>query len=309
MKWLMRHISVFIAIAEAIVIVIAFWPPSSPPKPKEHYMLIGIYQPNSPGSYGDITAFSNAAGFTPRITSYYTSSFSMPFATAFANQAAVGGTRVLVQWQPRGTTNLAIATGQEDAAIVAAAQAIKTVNSQVIISYGQEMNGNWYPWGDYPGNTASDYVAAYRHIWAIFQQQGVQNVTWLWDPNIVYEGSSPLQSWYPGDQYVDWVGLDGYYAQPTETFDTLFGPSINTLRSFTYKPLLIAEVGAAGSTAPAQIADTFSGASLAGAIGIVYFDEAQSGDTEHQDWRLEDSPASMSAFSAAVKLYADRPLT
>lgn len=270
-------------------------------------MIIGVYQPNSPGSYGDIDAFAAAAGFTPRITSYYTSAFAQPFAVAFAQQAAANGTTVLVQWQPRGTTSAAIAAGQDDSAIWDAAAAVKEVNGQVIISYGQEMNGNWYDWGS-GASTAAQYIAAYRHIWTIFQQAGVHNVTWLWDPNISYEGSPPLADWYPGAQYVDWVGLDGYYQQPTSTFASVFGPSIAELRAFTGKPLLIGETGVAGSTAPEQIAGFFQGASLAGAIGAVYFDEAQSGDSTHQDWRLEDSPASMAAFKAAVQLYAERPL-
>jgi hypothetical protein len=275
----------------------------------EHDLLIGVYQPNSPGSFNQITAFAAEAGFTPRITSYYTSSFAQPFAVSFAKQAAAQGTQVLVQWQPRGTTNTAIAAGQEDAAIIAAAKAVASVNYQVIISYGQEMNGDWYNWGNIAPNTAAEYIAAYQHIWDVFQQQGVRNVTWLWDPNISYEGSPALKNWYPGDQYVDWVGLDGYFGQPTDTFSSVFGPSITELRTFTGKPLLIAETGVAGSTGAEQLTSIFQGASLVGAVGVVYFDEAQTGDSMHQDWRLEDNAENMDSFKANVLQYAIRPLT
>jgi mannan endo-1,4-beta-mannosidase len=277
-------------------------------RPTEDLMLIGVYQPNSPGSTSQVSAFAAQAGFTPRITSYYTSSFAMPFATAFATSMAASGTQVLVQWQPRGTTNAAIAAGQEDAAIIAAARAVASVDNQVIISYGQEMNGNWYDWGNVAPNTAASYVAAYRHIWGVFQAQGVRNVTWLWDPNVIYQGSSPLENWYPGDQYVDWVGLDGYFSTPTITFESLFGPSIAELRTFTFKPLLIGESGVTGAFGAEQLADLFAGADLAGAIGIVYFDEKQAGDAEHQDWRLEDNPANMAEFRGLVGEYGDRPL-
>ena len=273
-------------------------------------MLIGVYQPNSPGSYGDISGFATQAGFTPRITSYY-STFEMPFAAGFAEQAAAQGTTVLVQWQPRGTTNAAIAAGSDDAYIQQFAQAVASVNWQVIISYGQEMNGNWYGWGTY-GSGNSDpaaYVAAYRHVWGIFQEEGVHNVTWLWDPNISFTGSTPLASVYPGGAYVDWVGLDGYFAHSTDTFTSLFGPSIAELRSFTGKPLLIAETGVTGIAGVAQLTGLFAGASLAGVIGIVYFDQAQSGDPEHQDWRLEDNASNMEAFKSGVRQYAVRPLT
>jgi beta-mannanase len=272
-------------------------------------MLIGVYQPNSPGSYGAVATFAQEAGFTPRITSYY-SPFTMPFAVPFAEQAAAKGTQVLVQWEPYSTTNAAVASGADDSYIQGFAQAVSSAGNQIIISYGQEMNGNWYNWGTYgPGNSnPADYVAAYRHVWEIFQQKNVHNVTWLWDPNISYAGSTPLKSAYPGDAYVDWVGLDGYFAHPADTFSSLFGPSIAELRAFTSKPLLIAETGVTGAAGPGQIAGLFAGARLAGAIGIVYFDQAQSGDPEHQNWRLEDNTANMAAFQAAVQGNAERPL-
>lgn len=269
-------------------------------------MLIGVYQPNSPGSTGQVTAFAKAAGFTPRITSYY-STFQQPFALSFAQQMAAQRTTVLVQWQPRGTTNSAVANGSDDAYIKAFADSVKSLNYQVILSYGQEMNGNWYDWGK--ADTPANYIAAYQHVWRVFNAEGVHNVTWLWDPNIIYNGSTAMALLYPGDKYVDWVGLDGYFSTPTTTFNQLFGPSIEQLREVSAKPLLIAESGVTGSAGPGQITDLFAGASLAGAIGVVYFDQAQTGDSEHQDWRLEDNAAAMAAFKAAVQTYAERPLT
>ena len=279
------------------------------PTQREPDMLIGVYQPNSPGSYGDISAFAAQAGFTPRITSYY-STFAMPFPVPFARQAAAQGTTVLVQWQPRGTTNAAVAAGQDDAYIRQFALAAASVSWQVIVSYGQEMNGNWYQWGTTgPGNSSpADYVAAYRHVVDLFRAEGVRNVTWLWDPNVSYAGSTPLAQVYPGDAYVDWVGLDGYFAHPGDTFASLFGPSVAELRALTGKPLLIAEAGVTGAGGPPQLDSLFAGASLAGAVGVVYFDQAQSGDAMHQDWRLENSPAGMTAFRSAVRQYGARPL-
>jgi len=271
-------------------------------------MLIGSYQPNNPGSTGQLTEFAREAGFTPRIASYYTSDFAQPFAAQFAREMAAQGTQVLLQWQPRGTTNAAIASGQEDAVIRAAAQAVATVNATVIISYGQEMNGSWYPWGNAAPNTPADYIAAYRRVWAVFQEMKTYNVTWLWDPNVSYTGSSPLKSWYPGDQYVDWAGLDGYFSSPSVTFDGLFGPSIAELRSFTAKPLVIGESGVTGEAGRQQIQELFAGAALAGAVAIVYFDEAQSGDPMHQDWRLENNPGAMQKFREMIQVYGQRPL-
>jgi hypothetical protein len=90
---------------------------------------------------------------------------------------------------------------------------------------------------------------------------------------------------------------------------TLFGPSILAVRAVTHKPLLIAESGVTGAAGGVQLGSLFAGASLAGALGIVYFDEAQSGDAEHQNWRLEENAANMTAFKAMIEHYAERPLT
>lgn len=208
-------------------------------------MLIGVYQPNSPGSYNQLDDFARLAGFSPRIVSYY-STFRQPFAIQFAQQAAARGAAVLVQWQPRGTTSAAVAAGTDDAYIRQFAKDVRSSERQVIISYGQEMNGNWYPWGE-DSDTPANFIAAWKHIVSIFGEEGARNVTWLWDPNIAYPGGPQLKDWYPGDEYVDWVGLDGYFAQPADTFDTLFDPPIAQLRSFTSKPLLIAESGVTGA--------------------------------------------------------------
>lgn len=271
-------------------------------------MLVGVYQPNSPGSTGQLDAFASDIGFYPQVTSYYTNPFTMPFPASFVDYCQTKGTTVLIQWQPRGTSNADIAAGAMDSSIVAFADAVKSDGLQVIISYGQEMNGGWYPWGNMPGNSPAEYIAAYQRIWSLFQQEQVHNVTWLWDPNISFAGSSPLKLWYPGDKYVDWVGLDGYFGSPMDTFEGLFGPSVSELRAFTGKPLLIGETGVTGQAASAQLGQVFAGAADIGAVGVVYFDESQTGDAMHQDWRLEDNAAAMATFKQLAYQYALRPL-
>ena len=180
-------------------------------------MIFGVYQPDSPGSYGQLTAFTQATGLRPHFTSYYTSSFSQPFPLAFAQQAAKLGTTVFVQWQPRGTTSSVIASGAEDTAIKACAAAVKSLGHQVMIAYGQEFNGNWYTWGA-GSDKAANFIAAWKHIHGIFTAAGACNVTWVWDPNVSYSGSAPLEAWYPGDDVVDWIGIDGYFTGPDVTF-------------------------------------------------------------------------------------------
>ena len=75
------------------------------------------------------------------------------------------------------------------------------------------MNGNWQaPYSPgVNGNTASDYINAWRHFHDLTAQAGAANVTWVWcpdtDPGKIY---TPYSQLYPGDSYVDWTCLDGY---------------------------------------------------------------------------------------------------
>ena len=114
-------------------------------------------------------------------------------------------------WEPYDTTAQAIANGQSDAYITKFADAVRALNLPVAISFGHEMNGNWYPWGT-DQTSAPAFVAAWRHIHNLFVQAGASNVIWVWNPNIINPVPQvQLQPYWPGDAYVDWVGITGYF--------------------------------------------------------------------------------------------------
>ncbi|MDX6743527.1 glycoside hydrolase family 26 protein [Actinocorallia sp. A-T 12471] len=167
--------------------------------------------------------------------------------------------------------------GKYDADIEAYAAEVKASNIPLAYSWGHEMNGWWYPWGycsksgEFTGtgtkkdpedigdackgeskeNTPEDFVAAWRHIHDIFTKVGVGNVIWVWSPNTAQgEGLPPVKEFYPGDEYVDWIGVSGYmYKVKNEPKDEpgifmdVFGPLYKELRTFTEKPVVIAETG------------------------------------------------------------------
>src|SRR5207245_1955691 len=87
------------------------------------------------------------------------------------------------------------------------------------------------------------YIAAWRHIHDIFTAAGATNVQWVWCPNAEPDGSLPLEALYPGDAYVDWLGLDGFnrVAEGWASFSTIFGTSYRRLTAMTSKPVIIAE--------------------------------------------------------------------
>lgn len=118
-----------------------------------------------------------------------------------------------------------IGLGVWDAYFDEFADTVKAFNSPVFISINHEMNGTWYPYSEAaPGseNTAADYVKMWRRIVDIFRQRGANNVAWVWSPNIPDVGPVPATSYYPGDDYVDWVGVSFYSANRPTDLDKLY---------------------------------------------------------------------------------------
>ncbi len=118
-----------------------------------------------------------------------------------------------------------IAAGTWDDYFVEAAQTIHDFNLPVFISIDHEMNGNWYPYAQaYPGSTttAADYVAAWKHIVSIFRAQGANNAAFVWSPNVPDIGGIPYASYYPGDDYVDWVGISFYSGNSMSAMDEIY---------------------------------------------------------------------------------------
>jgi hypothetical protein len=104
--------------------------------------------------------------------------------------------------------------------------------------------------------------------------------------------------WWPGDSYVTWVGIDGYYYSAATRFSSLFGPAVAGVRAWTRKPILITETSATPAAGqPAKIADLFAGVRLYGLLGFVWFD-----NQTNQDWRLI-SPAAIAAFRHGAASY------
>jgi mannan endo-1,4-beta-mannosidase len=248
-------------------------PVNLPTKPASY---LGVYLKGVPASYARVTEFTNTTGTRPDVVMYYSGWF-VPFPAGFATTVANNGAVPLVQMDPDGISISKIASGQYDAYLSAYAEAVRAYRHPVILSFGHEMNGSWYSWGYRSRTSPATFVAAWRHIVALFRALGARNVTWMWTVNIVNNTRDgripPPAPWWPGSSYVNWVGIDGYYLQPSWQFASLFGPTIARVRALTDDPILIAETGATPSAdQSAKIADVFAGIRLYGLLGFVYFD-------------------------------------
>jgi glycosyl hydrolase family 26 len=283
-------------------------PPGSPSQPEQSSgfagsgrPLIGAYALGVPGSTAPLTRFESSTGTRLGLALYF-SSWREPFQTAFATSVSRMGAIPLVQIEPANVSLQSIADGSEDDYLVSYANAIRLYGGQVILSFGHEMNGNWYHWGS--GRTSpSTFIAAWRHFVDVFRVQGASNVTWLWTVNVTTGMTDRVTNpalWWPGGSYVTWVGIDGYYwLDQTETFGKLFDVTIADVRQVTSKPILIAETGVAPELDRAtMIPDLFAGVKHDGLLGIVWFDS-----TGNRDWRIDNDPAAAAAFRSAAKKY------
>jgi hypothetical protein len=130
------------------------------------------------------------------------------------------GSTPFVSWEPKDNdapnTNPFplgdIARGKFDPYIDTWAVGAREYGRPFLLSFAHEMNGDWYPWSvGVHGNTAEDYVAAFRHVRGRFALAGVTNVQWVWTVNsdLASKFAEPLSA-YPGPEFVDWIGIDVY---------------------------------------------------------------------------------------------------
>jgi glycosyl hydrolase family 26 len=269
---------------------------------------LGVFEPGAPPSWDPVTEFAAAAGREPNLLGYY-SGWLQPFDMSFAETIHQHDVIPFVQIDPTYASIDAIADGTYDDYLRTYADSVRDFGHNVVIGFGHEMNANWYSWG-YGHTPPSTFVAAWRHIVTLFRAQGADNVTWLWTlqadepctgPIADQPCTGPIASWWPGAQYVSWVGIDGYYRRPTDTFAGIFGKTIKQVRALTKLPVLLSETAVGPAAGQVNgIQNLFHGMVAYKTLGLVWFDKAQHAGLDHQDWRLEDSPFAEISFKLGV---------
>jgi hypothetical protein len=211
----------------------------------------------------------------------------------------------LISW--RGTDLATIASGQYDGMIRARARSVRALGFPIFLRPMHEMNGTWYPWCCEPER----YRSVWRRIHAIFEEEGATNVAWVWSPTASVGGWS---DYYPGDRYVDWIGVSVYNwgsAGPPSTWRSLSRIITPFYAGFGDgdKPIMLAEVGSAeqGGDKARWILD--AAATLKARFPAVKAWIHQQYTNGDADWRVESSPQSLAAYRriALDKYFASLP--
>uniref|UniRef100_UPI0028EE5D6E glycoside hydrolase family 26 protein n=1 Tax=uncultured Cellulomonas sp. TaxID=189682 RepID=UPI0028EE5D6E len=297
--------------------------------------LLGLYTPQAPFSWAETDSVSEKISQQPTVTGYF-QGWDGAFRPDAVTRSWEKGTMPMLTWESRpmlaGNDQAEdpdyslprITAGAFDDYLRQYARDVTALGLPMAIRLDHEMNGSWYPWAEKNvkgtsnnGNNPGDFVAMWRHVHDIFEAEGANEyVLWVWSPNIVntmpswQQDGAYLASLYPGDEYVDWVGLSGYYRPPykadqTPTFDYTFGRSLAQLRALTGKPIYLAEIGASetGGDKPTWVADLFDALARpenADIRGFAWFNHAvttiSGGERITNDWRIESRADSLAAF-------------
>jgi mannan endo-1,4-beta-mannosidase len=285
----------------------------------------GVSTPQAPYDWKDFQIFAAAAQKLPSMVEFF-QGWDRGFPRDQVIETWRRGALPVLSWEPRptvqpvgpdsdnttepGYTLVSIIDGSHDDYIDQFAISVRDLGLPVAIRFAHEMNGNWFPWSEERnGNKKGEYVQAWRHVHDRFTALGATNAIWIWSPNVITARPSVrLAPLYPGDGYVDWMGMVGYYRRvylddkgnpKPPTFDNTYSGTLAELRSVAVKPIVITELGATevGGNKPGWINSLFQGlADNPDIIGFVWFDHSVNGT----DWRIESSDAASSQFAGGV---------
>ncbi len=276
-------------------------PPSStggsasggPPPVPTTGSYLGAWVNPDPGhsELSQLPAFTQAVGKVPAILSLYTS-WTKPAPVSHMREIASVGAIPLVAWGCENTAT--VVSGHDDQLIAAYADALKAFGGPVLLRWFWEMDLDVPKDVDCRGSGGSaGFVAAWRHIYDIFKEQGASNVAFVWCPGIG-RGVAQVTQYFPGTAYVDWIGVDGYdrAGQGQQAFGDVFGAWYSAFVGYD-KPMMIGETAAMPDDQAAYIAGIGSSlpTQFPAVKALIYFD-AHGPDGS---WQL--SPSGLQAWS------------
>ncbi len=107
-----------------------------------------------------------------------------------------------------------IIDGKKDDEIRALARELKTINTPILFRLNNEMNSDWASYSGIIGLSDPEiYTTVWKRMYNIFMEEGVANCIWIFNPN---DNNYPPSNWnnflsyYPGNEYVQLLGITGY---------------------------------------------------------------------------------------------------
>lgn len=227
-----------------------------------------------------------------------------------------------------------ILAGKWDAYIDQWALAAKETDTPLLVSWGLEMNGNWFPWsgcwygGENPGASGVTgpelFKKAYRYVVDRVRAKGALNILWGFHANhytYPHDGWNRMSRYYPGAEYVDWLGLSVYGKQFAEddwaSFRDVMEEGYQEIALLDQeKPIIVAEFGVAEFPKEGSKAEWLEEAfnllrdRYSRVRGAVYWHERwPNADGTYSNLRVNSSPEALAAFRRQIgtSYWLDRP--
>ncbi|MEU8815113.1 glycosyl hydrolase [Actinoplanes sp. NPDC048796] len=210
------------------------------------------------------------------------------------------GSTLMVSWATGD--NRSILDGEHDELIRKQAKAVRKLKVPVLLRMRWEM--------DRPNLRATmwsgaDYIAAWKYVRKIFDEERATNVSWVWCPTAegFIRGDAP--DFYPGDDQVDWTCVDVYAGEKFEPIGQLMAPFLQWAAQRP-KPIVIGEFGVAKAWGSAGRADWLKDAGRTFKANpqikaIAYFESDPEGNGPTKQFQLTGDKAAFRAFHKLVR--------
>jgi beta-mannanase len=286
-------------------------------------IALGVYRPTFPNDMKSIDEYEQAAGASLPLIHWYAlwGGWKSAFSRSDLERVEHRGSVPLITWEPwtghadepGWSLREAVLSGRHDSYIESWARGLAEYGHPVLLRFAHEMHQQAYPWAvGVNGNTAEEYQAAWRYVHDRFIHYGATNVQWVWNPNTLSDVSPEAhellyRSLYPGDAYVDWVGLDIYNTGPDldwgtpswRSFADILKAPYQALVTITNRPIILPEMGCAekGGSKAAWITDALTvqlPERFPRVRAVVWFDT-----NKEERWALDSSAQARAAWTAA----------
>jgi hypothetical protein len=229
--------------------------------------------------------------------------FDQNFFDSSDRAVAARGSTLMLSWASGDTRQLA--AGAFDATLIERARELEAFGAPVLLRFRWEMDRPnlrstvWAP---------ADYIAAWKHVRAVFTREGATNASWVWCPTAEGYNGGYAQPYYPGDDQVDWVCADIYAGSKLRPIGDLADGFLRFAAQHPTKPAMVGEFGVArawGDQRAAWLRDAGATFKAHPQIRAVMYFESDPTDNEGltQQFELSDDPSALAAFKAL----ADEP--
>jgi hypothetical protein len=300
--------------------------------------LFGAYARGLPYyPYRALPQLERKLGFELEIVSGFVD-WDYVFGEARDRLLAGKGRKLLYSWEPhcpqegRCIAFRDVIAGELDAYFERVAASMRRFPHEIYVRPWAEMNAAWSPYlagSGRPGaGSAEEFKQAWRHVYRFFRERGVHNLRFVFNTDAqLEEGGADLRAIWPGADYVDVLGIDGYNwgesglpgGNTWLEFEAIFAPMYRLLTGLhDSAPVWICEFGSKeprksdggpGSPAPVDprhskarwFANALTSTAFPRIEALAYYSAYTPARDNQRDFRFESSRESLRAVRRLLR--------